>query len=159
MKKLISALLALCLVSAMAVTAWAADVNQDSTDKTSQVQISASISPTYIVSIPNDVSVTFNATETNFGSIEVTQAQIEPNKQIRVTLSASGALKNVADNSKTLPYTVTDSAGSNFTSGTYLKDGDKTELTINITQDDWKKAYAGSYSDTVTFTVSYEDKK
>jgi len=41
----------------------------------------------------------------------------------------------------------------------YLTEGDKTELFIHITPDDWKAAYAGEYSDTVTFTVSYENKR
>ena len=30
-------------------------------------------------------------------------------------------------------------------------------MTIEISEDDWNAAYAGSYSDTVTFNVSYED--
>ena len=37
-------------------------------------------------------------------------------------------------------------------------DAEKTELTICITADAWNAAYAGDYSDTVTFTVSYEAK-
>lgn len=89
---------------------------------------------------------------------EATAAQIEPDKQIRVALDASGTLKNKTDETKTLPYTVTDSEGNTFTSGTYTAKGNKTELKINITQENWNAAYAGEYSDTVTFTVSYEKK-
>lgn len=36
-----------------------------------------------------------------------------------------------------------------------LTAGDRTALTIDITQADWDAAYAGNYSDTVTFTISY----
>ena len=43
-------------------------------------------------------------------------------------------------------------------SSSEIVQGDKTELSIHITANDWNAAYAGEYSDTVTFTVSYEDK-
>ena len=47
-------------------------------------------------------------------------------------------------------------------SGVYLRKsytaaGQETPLTIAIAKDEWNKAAAGSYSDTVTFTVSYVD--
>lgn len=155
MKKLIAFLITAVLLTAASTTAFAAEINQDDSDpKTSQATVTTSIAPTYTVSIPEDVSVAFNDISTEWGSIEVTQAQIDPDKQIVVSLAA-GALKNSADSTKTIPYTVNDANGV-FTEAAYLAKGDKTDLTINITADDWNKAYAGSYSDTVTFTVSYE---
>ena len=156
MKKIIASVLALSLLAAVSTTAFAAEINQDSDPKTSEAKITTSIAPTYTVSIPEDTSVAFNATETQFGSIEITQAQIDPNMQIKVSLdSENDALINQTDNTKTITYTVNDENGV-FTSGTYLAAGDKTDLTINISQEDWNKAYAGSYEDTVIFTVSYE---
>ena len=160
MKKLIASILTLSMLAVLSTTAFAAEINQDSPSKESEAVITTTIAPTYTVSIPEDVSVTFNDTETNWGSIEVTQAQIEPNMQIEVSLTADNAdstlvLVNQADETKTIPYTVNDENGI-FSSGTYLATGDKTELTINITQDNWNQAAAGSYEDTVTFTVSYE---
>ena len=38
------------------------------------------------------------------------------------------------------------------------KAGEETPLTIAIKKEDWKKAAAGEYADTVTFTISYVDK-
>ena len=35
--------------------------------------------------------------------------------------------------------------------------GDTCPLAITITQDDWDKAYAGEYSDTITFDIQYTD--
>ena len=67
-------------------------------------------------------------------------------------------MNNAIDNTKVIPYAIKDSTGAAFTSATYLTEGDKTELSIHITADDWNAAYAGAYSDTVTFTVSYVDK-
>ncbi len=152
MKKVFAVILAVALMATMSVTAFAANTTGGDAD------ITTSIAPTYTVTIPADVSVQFNATETDFGAIEVTASQIHPNKCIKVALSSDGKLENGTDNTKVLPYAIKDADGNAFTEATYLNEGDKTELSIHITADDWNAAYAGEYSDTVTFTVSYEDK-
>ena len=152
MKKVFAILLAVALLMSLSVTAYAANSTGG------KANITTSIAPTYTVTIPADVNVVFNTTKTNFGAITVTNAQIHPDKCIKVTLETDGKLENSIDNSKVLPYVIKDNRGT-FTSSTYLKAGDKTELSIHITADDWKKAYAGDYSDTVTFTVSYENKR
>ena len=155
MKKLMAAFLALSLLASKSTTAFAAEIDQDDSPN-SEAIITTSISPTYTVSIPGDTNVTFKNTETDFGSIKVIAAQIDPDKQIRVSLSTDGKLENQVDSTKTIPYTVNDADGE-FATGVYLKAGDQTDLTINITQADWNAAYAGSYSDKVIFTVSYEE--
>ena len=152
MKKLFALILTVCLLATMSVTAFAANTTGGDAD------ITTSIAPTYTVTIPADVNVAFNATETAFGTIEVTASQIHPNKCIKVALASDGKLENSIDATKVIPYTIKDSQGAAFTAATYLTEGDKTELSIHITADDWNAADAGEYSDTVTFTVSYEDK-
>ena len=152
MKKLFAAVLAFALLMSLSVTAFAANTTGGEAD------ITTSIDPTYTVTIPADVNVQFNATETDFGTIEVTASQIHPDKCIKVALTSDGKLENSIDTTKVIPYAIKDGAGADFTSATYLTEGDKTELSIHITADDWNAAYAGDYSDTVTFTVSYEDK-
>lgn len=154
MKKLISALMALCLVLSISVTAFAAEIDQETDPKTSQATITTSIAPTYTVTIPESVSVAFNAETTDFGAIEVTAAQLDPGKCIQVSLNASGELENKADSSKVLPYTVS-CGDSEFTSAKYLAAGEKSDLKINITREDWNKAYAGDYEDIVIFEVAY----
>ena len=152
MKKLFALILTVAMIASMSVAAFAANSAGGKAD------ITTSIAPTYTVTIPADVNVQFNATETNFGAIEVTAAQIHPNKCIKVELISDGELENSIDATKVIPYTIKDSIGAEFTSATYLTEGDKTELSIYITANDWNAAYAGEYSDTVTFIVSYEDK-
>ena len=152
-KKIVASVLAVCmLASTSLVTAFAANTTGGDAD------ITTSIDPTYTVTIPADVNVAFNATETAFGTIEVTASQIHPDKCIKVALATDKELNNAIDNTKVIPYAIKDSEGAEFTSATYLTEGDKTELSIHITADDWNAAYAGDYSDIVTFTVSYEDK-
>ena len=152
MKKVFAVILTVALMATMSVTAFAENTTGGDAD------ITTSIDPTYTVTIPADVNVTFNATETAFGTIEVTASQIHPDKCIKVALTTDNELNNAIDNTKVIPYAIKDSEGTEFTSATYLTEGDKTELSIYITANDWNAAYAGDYSDTVTFTVSYEDK-
>ena len=152
MKKLFALILTVCLLESMSVTAFAANTTEGEAD------ITTSIAPTYTVTIPADVNVQFNATKTDFGAIEITASQIHPDKCIKVALTTDGKLNNAIDNTKVIPYAIKDSEGTVFTSATYLTEGDKTELSIHITANDWNAAYAGDYSDTVTFTVSYDDK-
>ena len=152
MKKVLTFAFAVMLVMSLSVTAFAANTTGGEAD------ITTSIAPTYTVTIPADVNVQFNATETAFGAIEVEASQINPDKCIKVALTTDKELNNVIDNTKVIPYAIKDSEGAEFTSATYLTEGDKTELSIHITASDWNAAYAGDYSDTVTFTVSYEDK-
>lgn len=155
MKKLTAITLVLALVLCLSASVFAAEVSEDSDSNQTDTEITTSIAPTYTVTIPANTAVTFNALSTSFGSVKLEAAQIEPGYAVKVELNASGTLKNQADNTKTIAYAVTDANGSAFTVGTYTTAGDKTDLTIHITQQAWNAAYAGRYSDTVTFTVSY----
>lgn len=155
MKKLTALVLAIVLTLSLSVTAFAAEINQGSDPKTANVTVTTSIDPTYTVTIPADVQVTFNETSATFGTVKLDAAQIDPGYAVQVALTASGTLKNQADNTKTIAYTVNDANGDAFTVGTYTTAGEQTPLTIDITQAAWNAAFAGTYSDTVTFTVSY----
>ena len=159
MKKLAAFSLALALSAALSTTAFAAGTSNAITDKsdpkTANVTVTTEIAPTYTVTIPANTTVNFNAVDTSFGNITLTKAQLDPGKKVKVALSASGELENIADTSKTLAYEI-QAAGQKFESATYAKASDSTALTIHIAQDDWNKAYAGDYADTVTFTISYE---
>ena len=105
--------------------------------------------------IPANTTVVFGDVDTPFGAIKLTAAQLDPGKSVNVTLKSSGTLKNKNDTSKMLAYTIR-SGESAFTSASYKKAGESTALTIHIAKDDWAKAYAGDYTDTVEFTISYK---
>lgn len=151
MKKMISTMLALVLVLSLSVTAFAAEVTEEGD---TDVEITVAIAPTYTVTIPTTTNVTFNETSTSFGKVALTAAQLEPDASVKVTLNANSTLKNKADESKTIDYTITDNNGSKFEETSFTALGE-VPLIINITQEAWDSAYAGAYSDTVTFTVSY----
>lgn len=123
--------------------------------------VSYHVNPAYQVSIPIDTSMQFNETEVSYGKIEVEQAQIDEGKCIQVSLLSDFTLKNSNNANAVIPYQILaqDEAGSHpFTSAQYTKAGEETPLTIAIKKEDWKKAAAGEYADTVTFTISYVDK-
>ena len=96
----------------------------------------------------------FNKTSTAFGTIVLDKAQIDPGRVVKVELAASGLLKNKADDTKTIAYAI-NAGGTAFVSQEYTAAGQSTPLTIDITKQAWDQAYAGEYSDTVTFTISY----
>lgn len=120
-----------------------------------QVEVKTHIAPTYNVTIPANTTVISKAENTSFGAITLTDAQLDPGKSVNVTLKSSGTLKNKNDTSKMLAYTIR-SGESAFTSASYKTAGESTALTIHIAKDDWAKAYAGDYADTVEFTISYK---
>lgn len=159
MKKLVSFALMLALSAALSATAFAAETSKEITDKSdpqaADVTVTTKIAPTYTVTIPANTTVNFNAENTSFGKITLTKAQLDPGKKVEVALSASGKLKNKAASKETLAYKILNGTTA-FTSATYEKAGDSTALTIHIAQEDWNKAYAGNYADTVTFTISYQ---
>lgn len=148
MKKYLSFALAAALSAAFCATAFAAEDNR-------QVEVKTHIDPTYTVEIPANTTVVFGDVDTPFGAIKLTAAQLDPGKSVNVTLKSSGTLKNKNDTSKMLAYTIR-SGESAFTSASYKKAGESTALTIHIEKDDWLKAYAGDYADTVEFTISYK---
>ncbi len=121
--------------------------------------ITTTISPTFTVTIPLSVKVPFNSTVTDFGSVVLDTARLESDKCVVVTLESDNTLDNTSDASKTIPYGIHDKKDDSvFTSAKYLSEGDKTDLTINISQDDWNQAAAGEYEDTMIFHIQYADK-
>ena len=89
MKKVCAVILTVALLASVSVNAFAANTTGGKAD------ITTSIAPTYTVTIPADVNVAFNATETDFGAIEVAASQIHPDKCIKVALTTDGELNKV----------------------------------------------------------------
>ena len=168
MKKLISGLSALAIM-AMPLTAYAANPITETTEQKGEAVITTEIAPSYIVTIPADTTVKFHDLTTDFGSVELTKAQLDPGKVVKVTVDSDGELNNAADEKKVIPYTVMAQYASGAEGEVFVPfktseqslemdtEGQKFALSIEIGEEDWNKAYAGEYSDTVTFNVEYTD--
>ena len=172
MKKLISGLTALAImavpITVFAEEATARTITESSDPQKADAVITTEIDPTFVVTIPADTKVPFNSTATEFGNITLTKARLDPGKVVRVELETRFTLKNKADNKKKIPYDIT--YLDDFTDPENPKDlsfkewsvileeqGESVPLTIRIEEAEWNKAYAGVYSDTVTFNVEYTD--
>ena len=115
-----------------------------------QTKISVSIDPVYTVTIPANTTIERGEQSVKLGSVSLDNARLEPDK----TVNASGKLKNSKDESKTIAYKIMD-GNKEFSTATYAESGNSTNLTLSIDKSEWDKAYAGSYSDTLVFTISY----
>ena len=118
-----------------------------------QTTITVSIDPTYTVTIPASTTIASGTAESSIGTLD--NARLEPDKSIWVSADASGELKNSKDSSKTISYKLMN-GNNEFTSASYLASGNSTPLTVSINKSEWDNAYAGSYSDTIVFTISYK---
>ena len=164
MKKLLAVFSALALMAAP-MTAFAANPITESTEQTGDVTISTEIAPAYIVTIPADTKIKFGDNVTEFGKIELTEARLEPGKVVAVDVYGDFEMKNSSDESKTILYDVigyddmdgTDIPEYSFIDSSYFTDvkGHSVRLRIEIRDEEWHKAPAGSYSDVLTFQVSY----
>lgn len=152
-KPLVSALLALALAVPFSTAALALD--QDSDPPTQDVTVKSTILPTYSVTIPADMNITAGQLSSNFGTVALSKAQLDPGYGVTVTLTTDYELVNAKDAGKTIPYAVR-SGGQDFTSATYTAAGQKNALTIDIAASAWQAAAAGAYSDTMTFAISYD---
>ena len=122
--------------------------------QTRQTKISVSIDPVYTVTIPANTTIERGEQSVKLGSVSLDNARLEPDKNVNVSVSASGKLKNSKDESKTIAYKIMD-GNKEFSTATYAESGNSTNLTLSIDKSEWDKAYAGSYSDTLVFTISY----
>ena len=119
--------------------------------ETRQTTINVSIDPTYTVTIPASTTIASGTAESSIGNVTLDNARLEPDKSIWVSADASGELKNSKDSSKTISYKLMN-GNNEFTSASY----NSTPLTVSINKSEWDNAYAGSYSDTIVFTISYK---
>lgn len=152
MRKLLSILCAVTLIAAVSALPVSADGDNRS------MTVSTEIAPTFLVSVPADLNVPYSQEKTDLGTIRLDTAQLELHKCVKVSMISDNLLKNQADPSVTIAYTITENNSSEaFTSASYLKAGDETDLIIGITKAEWEKAYAGVYNNTVTFQIAYTD--
>lgn len=149
MKKTTCFFLSLLLLLLCGATAFA------SNNESGTTVVSTTISPTYQVTIPANKPIKFNTLSTNIGSVTLEAAQLEPYHVVHVSASY-GKLQNSVDGTKTISYTL--KSGENaFTGADFSIQGQSVALVVEITQSAWNAAFAGNYSDKITFTWSYVD--
>ena len=144
MKKFLSLLLALSLLCAG--TALADITADDETGSTTVTYIVPEPGTSYTIIIPPTLTIAPNATSTTL-TVQLTE---EKNvKSVSVETAASGSMTN--GNGGAIDFTVTSNelTFSNFKSLPSSK-----VMTINITAEEWQQVPAGTYTGTMSFTIS-----
>lgn len=153
-KRLVSLLTAgaLLAVSCAGLTASAVELDMDTPSGTTVVRTSCD--PAYIVEIPADMQIPFGSVDTSLGVVSAKLMKIEANKAVYVTVeSANGsALADEQGEQPAIPYGLSGAEEIVFDE---VNDPTEFALNVHVEQSDWDAAYAGSYADTLTFTVNY----
>ena len=104
--------------------------------------------PTYTVIIPSTLEIEPNATNT---ALTVQLTEVANAESIAVETAANGSMTNGSGG--TIDFTVTPNklSFSNFNTLPSSK-----TMTINITEEEWQQAAAGTYTGTMSFTISAE---
>lgn len=155
MKKLFAIILCIASLFLISASVTAAEITQDSADKSGSMDVSLLVAPSYTVTIPATAKITAPETQEEIGSIQISSATLHPDKCIRISLNVDDVLKNTTDASITLPYRIM-TADSEFVSAAYLTAGEETPLFLHVLQEDLTKLPAGDYKSTLCFTISYE---
>lgn len=156
MKKILSLALVLAMMLTMSVTAFASEIKQDSENKTGSTNITHTVSESYVVTIPDSMTVGTEAT------VSVSGVVIAKDRNLAVSVSSTQydngwKLKN---NDDTLGYTLKIDNKDVVKGGIVLTalSGETVskKLTTEITEDQ-KPKYSGAYTDTVTFEVEVKE--
>ena len=167
-KKLLAAVMALSMVSAVAPMSAFADttVTPDPNDMpnptpdTAPTTVEFSVEPTYTVTIPAKVELADNGSGIyeNTGIIEAEDVFLEPNQAIAVTISGDFELENEIDSGITVGYQAEGPWGivgnGDVVTAFYTSDEPQSdEIEFSTIEE---PQYAGNYSDTVTFGIAVE---
>lgn len=150
MKKFFALILALCLLCG--TTALADNSNR-------QTELKVNIEESYTVVIPATLEIPFNSTSTNL-PIEVTALRLLPTGTTENTVRAvwvhleqpSFELVDKSTSSK-LSYNIDGGEGTLKRDHYFTEVGTKS-YNVSISKSVWDNAAAGTYTDTVTFTVN-----
>ena len=153
MKKVISVLMAVAMLAALMVPAFAlteADGNPASDTaevKTNYDNLEAT-GGYYTVTYPAETTIAWGTADTTI-QYNVT-TQLVPTATLNVTVAQDNAAMKSADETE-LPYTL---SGDTEVTGIAPFVSEEKSLNINITDANWKSVPVDDYSDTLTFTAS-----
>lgn len=158
MKKVISLVMALVMMMAICVPAFAATLDATTQSNTATVQTDTSAitgDGTYSVTYPATMNIVWDKTEaTNF--IYTVNSQLKTGKLVNVKITdEDNEFQMVNTANAAIPYTLS-GATDGTTTNPVAADAEFT-YSITVEESAWKAVSIDSYSDTLTFTVSIVD--
>ncbi len=149
MKKLLCVLLTLSLILCAAALA---EDTYDEDDSTASTTLTTTIkgpdAPTYTVIIPSTLAIAPNAAST---ALNIQLEEVANASEISITTANSGSMTNGSGGAIDFTVTPNELSFSNFGSLPSTK-----TMYINITSEEWQQAAAGTYTGTMSFTISAE---
>lgn len=159
MKKVLSVLLAVAMLAALMVPAFALDQDTPSGDtivKTSTTMEDGKDARRYAVTIPADTTITWGAESTALEGYTA-EAHLAYGEVLTVSVAGSGKMTYSPEDGVTLelPYTLEGDTAYESTGAVVYPVADLA-LSVNIAADDWNAAVVGEYQDTLTFTAEIQ---
>lgn len=157
MKKIVSILLAVMMIAAIAVPSFAATITKESDPKTADVQVKTKTTDkdnndpeNYTVTIPAEITVAWNDTAAQDASYTV-DSQLKLGAKLKVSGVAenAGKMTNAAATDKFLTFTV---AGGDVAEYPELNNAVKSTTTVTIAD---FNAPIAEYVGHMTYTVEY----
>lgn len=157
MKKIVSILLAVMMIAAIAVPSFAATITKESDPKTADVQVKTKTTDkenndpeNYTVTIPAEITVAWNDTAAQDASYTV-DSQLKLGAKLKVSAAAenAGKMTNAAATDKFLTFTV---AGGEAIEYPELNTAVKSSTTVTIAD---FNAPIAEYVGHMTYTVEY----
>lgn len=157
MKKIVSILLAVMMIAAIAVPSFAATITKESDPKTADVQVKTKTTDkenndpeNYTVTIPAEITVAWNDTAAQDASYTV-DSQLKLGAKLKVSAAAenAGKMTNAAATDKFLTFTV---AGGDAAEYPELNTAVKSSTTVTIAD---FNAPIAEYVGHMTYTVEY----
>lgn len=158
MKKLFSMVLIVAMLATMNVTAFAAEINEPGDKKTTVTYTYAPVNE-YVVTIPDTITIGTDAT------VSASVTEMEEHKELIVTVTSENdwKLKDTTNAENTVSYSMSIGAGaatlSNNATVLTVESATTSPKTVTLSTKLWNTVtVAGTYQDTLTFTVSLCDK-
>lgn len=154
MKKVISVLMAVAMLAALMVPAFAVDKTLDENTKSDTAEVKTNYDNLeatggyYTVTFPAETTIAWGTEDT---TIKYTvSTQLIPTATLNVTVAQNNPSMKSADETE-LPYTL---SGDTEVTGIAPFVSEEKSLNINITDANWKSVPVDDYSDTLTFTAT-----
>ena len=154
MKKVISVLMAVAMLAALMVPAFALDKTLDENTKSDTAEVKTNYDNLkatggyYTVTYPAETTIAWGTVDTTIKYNVSTQ--LIPTATLTVTVAQDNAAMKSADETE-LPYTL---SGDTEVTGIAPFVSEEKLLNINITDANWKSVPVDDYSDTLTFTAT-----